>query len=146
MIHKIVVPEKPVEARTFNMAMVADMQEGTRDLFKKKSEWVFPQSVVWETYKEILSICEENNWRAILVTPPYTEYYSNAFPAEFYPVFHDAVNDFAKENGIPYFDYSHEEDFAATVEWYQDLSHLNAAGAAEFEKRLYADLQAAGLL
>lgn len=107
---------------------------------------VFPKAAAWDIYEEIFSHCEENHWRVVLVTPPYTEYYNECFPAEFYSAFFDTVNRLAEEHGVLYFDYSHEEKFATATQWYRDLDHLNAEGAKVFEAQFYGDLKAAGLL
>lgn len=146
LISKIVVPMKYTEEATFDKSQVIKQQESIRQRHLAGIESIFPKTVTLGTYAEILSLCAEKNWKAVLVTTPYNVYYNDCFPSDFYPAFHDTVNDFAREHGVPYFDYSHEEEFATSMELYHDIDHLNAAGAAEFETRLYADLQAAGLL
>lgn len=107
---------------------------------------VFPQPVSRETYEEIFALCEKHNWRAVLVTPPYTKYYNDIFPPEFYPTFLNDVNSMAEEHNALYFDYSHEEDFAVNAQWYRDIDHLNADGAQVFIARFYTDMETAGLL
>ena len=146
LISKIVLPMKENEERTFDKSQLTAERERIAKNHLTIIESAFPHTVTFGEYEEMLSLCEGNNWKAVLITPPYNVYYNDCFPPDFYPAFYEAVNDFAKEHGILYFDYSHDEEFAMAVEKYRDIDHLNAAGAAEFEKRLYADLQEAGLL
>ncbi len=110
----------------------------------------FPEGnpVMLESYREILHLCRENGWNAVLVTPPYLEKCNDTFERNFdsfYPVFLEKVSQISQEFSVPYLDYSHDPSYAEAYGLYRDIDHLNGEGAAEFDKRLFADLRDLGI-
>lgn len=108
----------------------------------------FPNTnpVMWDSFCEMLSMCRENGWQAVLVTPPYLSEYNACFSDAFYSVFYEQVNALSSEFDVPYLDYSHEPAYAAQYALFRNIDHLNLNGAAQFDARFFADLQAMGLL
>lgn len=120
----------------------------------ERSHWnilitaVYPEvnPVMWDAYHEILELCREREWKAVLVTPPYLNVYNACFPGGFYENFLSRAEELSAAYGVPYLDYSHDPAFAECYDLYKDIDHLNLDGAAEFNKRFFADVQALGLL
>lgn len=104
-----------------------------------------PNPVMWDAYHEMLDLCREKGWNAVLLIPPFLEEYSNAFPEDFFEEFSRLTGALQEEYNIPCFDYSRDSDFTKTYELYYNVDHLNAAGAAKLEQRFYADVQALDL-
>lgn len=102
--------------------------------------------VMWDAFCEILSMCRNNGWQAVLVTPPYLSEYNACFSDEFYSVFYGQVHALAFEFDVPYLDYSHTPAYAAQYPLFRNIDHLNLNGAARFDGQFFADLQALGLL
>lgn len=100
--------------------------------------------VMWAAFHDLLDLCQEKSWNAVLVTPPYLEDYSACFPEGFYESFLLRMEALSREYGVPYLDYSHDPSFAMRYDLYKDIDHLNLEGAAVFDARFFADLQALG--
>ena len=111
-------------------------------------EPVFPEvnPAMWNAYREMLELCREKGWKAVLVTPPYPAEYSACFPGGFYESFLERVSSLAEEYGVPYLDYSHDEAFAGRHDLFKNLDHLNFTGAEQFDRRFFAEAEALGLL
>lgn len=105
-----------------------------------------PNPVMWDAYHEMLNLCRANGWNAVLVTPPYSKEYNACFPAGFYESFLTLVAKLSEEYSVPYLDYSHDPDFTVRHDLFRDIDHLNLDGAAVFNERFFADVQALGLL
>jgi len=108
----------------------------------------FPEtaSVSWEAYCRMLTMCRENNWKAVLVTPPYLEEYNACFPEEFFPIYYETMEELSSTFHVPYLNYSHDEFYAGKYGLFQDIDHLNAEGSAVFFMQIQQDLQTLGLL
>lgn len=105
---------------------------------------VYPEtnSVMMDSYREILSHCQESGWPVILVTPPYTDIYNSileTYDKDFYEVFSQAVTAMAEEYGVPYLDYSHDPDYTTSYDFFRDVDHLNIEGSKEFDARFFQD-------
>lgn len=109
---------------------------------------VYPEvnPTMWDAWREMLTLCRENGWKAVLVTPPYPEVYNECFPVGFYEEFLNRMNEISTEYGVPYLDYSHAPGFVKRLDYFKDIDHLNLDGAAEFNRRFFEDVQALGLL
>ncbi|MBD5148296.1 MAG: SGNH/GDSL hydrolase family protein [Oscillibacter sp.] len=102
--------------------------------------------VMWEAYHEMLDLCARRGWQAVLATPPYPAEYSACFPEGFYEEFRAKAEELAEEYGVPYLDYSHHPDYAASHQLFKNLDHLNFQGAERFDRQFFADVEALGLL
>lgn len=104
---------------------------------------VYPEvnPVMWGAYHEMLDLCREREWNAVLVTPPYPAAYSGCFPEGFYGEFRRRMEALAAEYDIAYLDYSHDPDFAERYDLYKNIDHLNLDGAAVFDRRFFADIR-----
>lgn len=136
--HNQITPDE-AEARKPNVfelqiAYVQDFPEANPDLT--------------EAYREMLALCREKGWRAVLAAPPYLEEYTGCF-SEFSPDYFGVqrayMEDLAREYGAVYLDYSHDPEFAERHDLYRDMSHMNLEGAALFNERFFADVRALGL-
>lgn len=119
-----------------------------RDHWNDRVAPAYPEvnPVMWDAYREILELCRERGWKAVLVTPPYTGDYNACFPAGFYEDFLSRAAELSDAYGVPYLDYSHDPAFAESYDLYRDIDHLNLDGAAVFNERFFSDVQALGLL
>lgn len=103
-------------------------------------------AVMLESIRDMLTQCQANGWKAVLVTPPYTSAYNECFPPEFFEEFYNTVNQFAQEFQVPYLDYSHEAPYGTDYTLFSDIDHLNLSGAEAFNQQFFMDLQSLGLL
>ena len=101
---------------------------------------------MWDAYREMLELCRNRGWPAVLVTPPYLSVYNDCFPDGFYESFLSRAAELSETYNIPYLDYSHDPTFAERYDFYRDIQHMNLDGAAEFNNRFFSDVQGLGLL
>lgn len=108
---------------------------------------VFPETnpTMMDAYRQMLTMCQENGWQAVLVTPPYLKEYNDCFPEDFFPVFYNEVDDLCQQFDVPYLDYSHDETYYGCYELYRDIDHLDLDGAALFDRQFFADVQQMGI-
>lgn len=102
-----------------------------------------------DSYREMLALCQENGWRAVLVTPPYTAEYLECYQEydpDFFLVFQDFMRGLTETYGTPWLDYSGDAAFSRRYNLFADIDHLNQAGAELFNEQFYADVQSLGLL
>jgi Protein of unknown function (DUF1574). len=86
-----------------------------------------------ESLKKMLILCEQNGWKPILITTPYTESYNMWFSEEQMNGFYEEIALIQKEfPNVPYWDYSHDEDIGSHYEFFRDADHLNQRGARYF--------------
>lgn len=110
----------------------------------------FPEEspVMANAYREMLSLCREKGWQAVLVTPPYSKDYLDCY-TEYDPSFFSGLNQFmdrlCREYGADWLDYSRDPGFAEHYDLFKDIDHLNLEGAAAFDRRFFADIQSLGL-
>lgn len=95
-----------------------------------KDEYFLPERI--DNLYDILQFCKDNGITAVLITTPYTSYYSDLFSDEFKGEFYQTINTIAGETGVPYYDYSEDERFSGKLEYFSDADHLNKDGAAYF--------------
>lgn len=107
--------------------------------------WPEANPVMWQAYHEMLDLCVQRGWQAVLVTPPYPEEYSACFPEELYPAFRALAESLAEEYGVPYLDYSHHPGYTSRHELFKNLDHLNFRGAEIFDRQFFQDLRELGL-
>lgn len=128
----------------------ADIESERKRIMKNHISLISPiypetNSVMMDSYRAILSHCQENGWPVILVTPPYTDVYNDileTYDKDFYEVFSQAVTAIAEEYGVPYLDYSHDPDYTASYDFFRDVDHLNIEGSKEFDASFFQDASA----
>ncbi|NLK45334.1 MAG: hypothetical protein GX297_01550 [Treponema sp.] len=99
---------------------------------------------------KIVDYCQEHDWKPIFITVPVYNYFFNAF-GEIAPYTKKYFYQFSadlteKYPDIPYWDYSHDEEFSPNIELFMDDDHLNVYGAEKFTARIIQDLRKAGYL
>lgn len=151
-------PEEPVptwdERRGGLQLQPEDLQKEKERIRKNHiapDTTAFPEEspAMADAYREMLALCREKGWRAVLVTPPYTAEYCECFEEyspDFFPVLEEFLDGLCQEYGAVRLDYSHDADFARSYDRFKDIDHLNLDGAAAFNERFFVDVQAMGLL
>lgn len=100
--------------------------------------------VMLDAFREILALCQERGWNAVLVTPPYPAVYTDCFPAETVARFRALTAALSEETGVPWLDYSQDAEFTENFAWFKNIDHLNLAGAHAFAVRVQPDLAEIG--
>lgn len=125
---------------------------------QKHKSWTNPEHEKGEEgYKQnleevclLVDFCLKNGLRPVLITTPITTVLNDIYAQEspdFFPTFYRFIEDIqARFPSVPYFDYSHDQDFSPQIELFADGDHLNVYGAKKFTARVVEDLQVAGLL
>lgn len=104
----------------------------------EKEEYFLPERA--EELKKILAFCEQNNITPVLITTPYTTYYSSLVSDDFKTQFQSVINEIAGEYNVPYYDYSEDERFYSHLEYFADADHLNNEGAAIFMETIQEEI------
>lgn len=81
---------------------------------------------------DILALCKENGITPVMITTPYTRFYSDMVDEEFESEFYHIIYRIAEETGTPYYNYSEDERFTGHLEYFSDADHLNNEGANLF--------------
>lgn len=110
----------------------------------------FPEEnpVMMDAYREMLRLCQENGWQAVLVTPPYLAEYCacfTEFSEDFFDICLQTMEQLGTEFGVPYMDYSRDPNYAGRYDLFKNIDHLNLEGAAEFNEQFFEDLRAMGV-
>lgn len=85
---------------------------------------------------DILDLCQENGWRPIIITTPYTAQYTSYWPEEVLKEMRKYLDNIAQEYGIEYLDYSQNPDYADDLSLFIDSDHMNSSGAQKFSAEL----------
>ena len=123
-------------------AMGSEKARIKRDHWSGIVEKNFPatNTVMMESYREMLRLCQENGWNAVLITTPYLAEYHECYPEAFYAEFQSIVVALAKEFEVPYYDYSRDEAFFTRYDLFKNIDHLNLSGGELFAKHLFAEI------
>jgi hypothetical protein len=89
---------------------------------------------------QMIEYCQARNYRPVLVTSPFTKYYNEFLPQEYYTDMYATINDVCKKYGTPYLDYSHDPRFTEKPEYFQDSTHMDLLGARAFTPVVLSDL------
>lgn len=100
---------------------------------------------MWDAYCSMLKLCRENDWHAVLVTPPVPEDYNACFPEGFYEEFCRRAEMLSAQFDVPWLDYSHDPEFEQEYSYFKNIDHLNLAGARVFNEKFWGDLENIGL-
>lgn len=102
-----------------------------------------------EAYREILTMCRENGWDAVLVSVPHLSMYNDcltAFQEDFFSVYEDAVLELSEEFQVPWMNYSHDSAYSGREDYFSDdREHMLPSGAEAFDRQFFADVQSGGL-
>lgn len=95
--------------------------------------------------KEIIVFCQQLELKPVLITTPFTEYYTKYFSESFFDEFNRVVYSIANEFSIPYFDYSRDPYFWKSPELFIDDDHLNSIGRTIFTKMVIDTIEKTGI-
>lgn len=107
--------------------------------FDNKEEYFLPERV--EELYAIINYCKENRITPVLITTPFSQYYTEQVSQEFLHEFHNTVTKIASDTGVNYYDYSHDERFSTNLEYFSDSDHLNETGALSFTDILWEEVE-----
>jgi hypothetical protein len=93
-----------------------------------------------EELEEMIGACNENGLRPVLTTTPFTKYYNDELPQEYYLDFCATINDICQEYGATYLNYSHDPLFTERLEYFADSDHMSPLGARVFTLTILRDL------
>lgn len=91
--------------------------------------------------REMLEDCLSRGYRPVLVTTPYQPALNENFSEAFLEKFTADCTSYAKDYGIPYLDYSHDERFSNTPAYFVDTDHLTSDGSEAFMKIFFQDVK-----
>ena len=103
-------------------------------------------AVMLNAYEEMLALCREHGWNAVLVTPPYLSVYTGCFSPGILAAFRRLTAQISAQNDVPWLDYSQHPDFTDNYEYFKNIDHLNLAGARAFSELVKAELRGLGMV
>ncbi len=106
--------------------------------FDKKEEYFMPERI--EELRAIIAYCQEHEITPVLITTPFSKYYTDLVSQEFLQEFRETVFGIASDTGVVYYDYSFDERFRENLQYFSDSDHLNPEGAAYFMSILWNEL------
>ncbi|MBQ6805850.1 MAG: hypothetical protein IJO97_00265 [Lachnospiraceae bacterium] len=106
--------------------------------FDNKEEYFMPERI--EELYAIIEYCQANEITPVLITTPFSHYYTDLVSDEFLQEFHDTVTTIATDTGVNYYDYSHDERFRDNLDYFSDSDHLNEQGAQYFMQVLMEEI------
>lgn len=98
--------------------------------FEGKEEYFLPERI--ENLYDIIAYCRKREITPVLVTMPFSAYYTDLVSADFLAQFQETVSEIAEKTGTGYYDYSHDGRFRENLSYFLDSDHLNSEGAAYF--------------
>lgn len=98
--------------------------------FNNKENYFLPEREA--QLQELIEYCKEHEITPVLITTPFSFYYTDPIPEDFLDRFYGTVNRIASDTGVNYYDYSHDSRFSKNLTLFSDSDHLNAEGAGYF--------------
>ena len=80
----------------------------------------------------MVRLCKEHGLRPILITVPFRWEYNDQFEEEYCRQFYEVINQICQDESVEYYDYSHDDRFTNTAEYFRNSDHLSPRGAAVF--------------
>ena len=80
----------------------------------------------------MVRLCRENGLRPILITVPFRWEYNDQFEEEYCRQFYKVIDKICQDESVEYYDYSHDDRFTNTAEYFRNSDHLSPKGAAVF--------------
>lgn len=106
--------------------------------FDNKDEYFLPERT--NELNDIIHYCQEHEITPVLITPPFTGYYRELISEDFLQEFQEKVTAIARDTGVSYYDYSHDERFYDNLIYFSDSDHLNEQGATYFMEVLMEEI------
>lgn len=107
--------------------------------FGGKEEYFLPERI--EELREIIIYCQEHNITPVLITTPFSKYYSELVSDEFLQEFYDTIHTIADDTQVNYYDYSRDPRFYENLELFSDPDHLTEDGALYFTDLLWDEIE-----
>ena len=85
-----------------------------------------------KSLENLIVACRKHEVTPILLTTPYTHYYTDHFPDLFLDFFSKQIDSVVSKYEVEYLDFSLDERFSDFPQLFQDTDHLNQAGAKLF--------------
>ncbi len=98
--------------------------------FEGKDEYFMPTRI--EELYAIIDYCQNHEVIPVLITTPFSQYYTDLISEEFLQEFQGIVRQIASDTNVSYYDYSHDERFQSHLEYFSDSDHLNEEGKTYF--------------
>ena len=80
----------------------------------------------------MVRLCREHGLRPILITVPFRWEYNDQFEEEYCRQFYEVIDKICRDESVEYYDYSHDDRFTNTAEYFRNSDHLSPKGAAAF--------------
>lgn len=132
----------PAVSPANNPELEAEFQEKAQNRYHRhmdnKDEYFLPERI--NNLYDILAFCKDNGITAVLITTPYTSFYSDLFAEDFKEEFRSTITEIAEKSGVPYYDYSEDERFSGMLNYFSDADHLNTEGAALFMETIEKEI------
>ncbi len=107
--------------------------------FDNKDEYFLPERI--EELYAIIEYCHEHQITPVLITTPFSKYYTDLVSKDFLDKFKKTVTTIAADTQTNYYDYSNDSRFRENLEYFSDSDHLNATGAAYFMNILWNEIE-----
>ncbi len=106
--------------------------------FDNKEEYFLPERI--EELYAIIGYCKDHGITPVLITTPFSKYYTDLVSEDFLREFNETVTTIASQTGARYYDYSNDGRFRENLEYFSDSDHLNESGAAYFMSILWDEV------
>lgn len=106
--------------------------------FNNKENYFLPEREA--QLQELIDYCKEHGMTPVLITTPFSVYYTDPIPEDFLDRFYGVVNRIASDTDVNYYDYSHDSRFSEHLSLFSDSDHLNAEGADYFMEILAEEI------
>lgn len=106
--------------------------------FDNKEEY-FLEERITDLY-DIINYCKEHEITPVLITTPFSVYYTELISEEFLQEFSETVNGIAADTGVSYYDFSNDERFHDNLIYFADSDHLNEKGCEYFMQVLLEEV------
>lgn len=80
----------------------------------------------------MIRLCREHGIRPILITVPFRWEYNEEFDEKFYGQLHEVIDKVCEDESVEYYDYSHDERFIDSADYFRNSDHLSPKGAVVF--------------
>lgn len=126
--------------RSSGRSAAADVQKQIKD--QPESVFYFNSAYL----DKLVLLCQKEDWRPVLVTTPFSQYYTCNFSQAFLDDFHARVEKVSKKYGVPYLDFSDDASFSGNIAIFKNADHLNVPGGVQFTRAVIDKLKGMGLL
>lgn len=96
--------------------------------------------------KKIIEFCKDRGITPVLITPPYTKYYTQYISAQWMQQFYEVLVQICREEQTVYYDYGMDARFTESLQYFGDPDHLNTEGSQYFTRILEEEVPAFALV